>query len=235
MGSLLEKLVLPAFDSSYDRCLPYLTFVSRDDCHFVPVAHYVMDTQLPTLFIAHGNSSDLGYYDLEMMACKYEANICLFDYAGYGLHSKKSVSEYDCFLDALTVYHYLEKQGINDIILYGYSIGTFVMIKLAHYLSNFDKCHKLVLVSAFKSIMHAGIFMSLPFDAFKSIDYAKCIQCSVLVCHGHMDTFTPYNGAKELSTYFPNLYKFVPICGYSHGFMMKSEVQYEEVRKFIHN
>lgn len=235
MGTLLEKLVLPASDPTYNRCFPYLKFVSRSDCHFVPIVHYIVNESLPTLFIAHGNSSDLGYYDVEMMASKYEANICMFDYSGYGLHTNKSVSEEDCFIDALAVYNYLENKGIYNIILYGYSIGSFVMIKLAHYLSKYNKCHKLILISAFKSIMYTSIFLSLPFDRFKSIDYAPCITCSILQLHGTLDTFTDFNGARELANYFPNLYKFKPICGYGHAGMMKSEVQYEEVRNFIHN
>ena len=234
MGMLLEKLVLPASNTTYDKCLPYLIFVPRDDCHFVPVVHYIYDQSLPTLFIAHGNSSDLGSYDVQLMASKYQANICMFDYSGYGLHTNKSVSEEDCVKDAKSVYKYLEQNGIHDIVLYGYSIGSYVMIRLAHYLSKYNKCHKLVLVSAFKSIMHAGIFMSLPGDVFKSIDYAPCIQCFTLALHGNLDSFTDFNGGKELATYFPNLYKFKPICGYGHEKMMQSEEQYEEVKKFIY-
>lgn len=233
MGSLLEKLVLPAGEPTYNKCLPYLTFVPRSDCFFIPVVHYVLDADLPTLFIAHGNSSDLGYYCLETMAVNYEANICMFDYSGYGLHTKREVSEEDCFLDALAVYQYLEHLKIHNIILYGYSIGTYCMIRLAHYLSKFNKCHKLVLVSAFKSIMNAGMFMSLPGDVFKTMDYAPHVKCSILQLHGHVDFFTPYSSVYELATYFPNLYKFVTIHGVGHRGMMKSEVQYEEVRQFI--
>lgn len=47
MGIMLEKLVLPAKSCTYDKFLPYLKFIPRNNCEFVPVVHYIKICHYP--------------------------------------------------------------------------------------------------------------------------------------------------------------------------------------------
>lgn len=233
MSYILERLALPSKKCTYDHLLPHLLFIPRSDHHFVPAIYYILNTSLPTVLVSHGNSSDIGHYNIEVMAQKWNANIMIYDYSNYGLHTCKEATEEHCTMDAIAVYDYLVNKGVTNIILYGYSIGTGVTCNLAHYLGNIGQYPKIILVAAFKSICNALIFASLPCDIFKTHTIAPCLKNEILFIHGCDDNVCNYKAAIELSQTFPNVYKFHTIHGCDHSRIIHRPEHDEEVMKFI--
>jgi pimeloyl-ACP methyl ester carboxylesterase len=233
MSYILERLVLPSKKCNYDYCLPYLLFIPRSDCHFVPAIYYVLNTLLPTVLVAHGNATNLKDYDIETMANTWNANIIIYDYSYYGLHTCKEPSEEHCHMDAIAVYDYLVNKGVTNIILYGYSIGTGVTCNLAYYLGKKGIYPRTILVAAFKSIWNALLFASLPCDIFKTHVIAPCLKNEVLFLHGCDDNICNYKAAIELAKTFPNVYKFHTIHGCDHSRIIHLPEHDEEVKKFV--
>jgi hypothetical protein len=118
MESIITSLALPGKQATYNYNLPHLCFVMREDGYKVPIIHYVVDPNLPTILWSHGNGEDIGDFKVCKLINKINANLCVFDYSSYGLHSQRKVSEKDCQKDILAVYTYL----IKILILLYYTV-----------------------------------------------------------------------------------------------------------------
>lgn len=233
MSYILEYLSLPSKKCGYDYNLPYLLFIPRSDCHFVPAIYYILDESLPTMIISHGNGNQLSDFDIKTMTYNFNANIIIYDYSSYGLHTCKEPGEYNCHLDILAVYNFLINNNVHNIILYGYSIGTGVTCNFAYYLSKKDIYPKLILVSAFKSIWNALLFIPLPFDIFKTHMIARYLKNVTLFIHGFNDGVCIYNQTKELSKSFPNVYHFYTICNCGHNGIIDRYEHNDQVKQFV--
>jgi pimeloyl-ACP methyl ester carboxylesterase len=228
MHSIINKLAFPAPNCSYNLTLSYLTFISSDN-YKIPIRLYVVDEKLPTILLCHANSEDIGMTNPKQLSEQFNANICLFDYAGYGMHSCKKSSEDACKKDVLHVYYYLINQGLTNLVIYGRSIGTGVAIYLAYHTQK----HKLILVSAFKSVCRTMIDIYQPWDILESYTLAHKIPNETLFIHGCRDNVTPYNAAKELACEFEDA-SFVTIHGASHHYIYQYPQYIEAIKKFIH-
>ena len=100
MGSVITSLTFPCPPSSYGGEISLLEFVIRDELSYstqissrIPIRYYQYNKDLPTILICHGNYEDMGQTNPYILAEKYNVNICLFDYAGYGLHSINTALE----------------------------------------------------------------------------------------------------------------------------------------------
>jgi len=186
------------------------------------------------LLMCHANAEDIGMSDPKQLAEDFNSNICLFDYAGYGMHTCKESSEEACQRDVLAVYHHLLSLSINDIVIYGRSIGTGVACYLAYYLSLQHKPCRLILVSAFKSVCKTMFNLWIPWDILINEDIASQITASTLFIHGCRDDVTPYFACKELSLLFPNVYDFVSIRGATHHYIYLCHLYKQAMINFIH-
>jgi pimeloyl-ACP methyl ester carboxylesterase len=229
--SLLNSFVFPYVKPTYDKNTPYLQFLLRDDGYHIPIKHFIKDSHKPTLLMSHGNRSDIGLCPIDL-ADRFNCNILIWDYAGYGLHTKRTASAQDCEKDIVTIYHYLKQKNIDDMIIYGYSLGTGPSCYLAHYLCRHDIKTKLILVAAFKSVMSVMFNASLPGDFFKNDCLASKMTCPVLMIHGCQDTFTFYGHAVQLSHLFPQC-TFIPIHGCGHHTINKHPIHDTMIQKFI--
>ena len=98
MGNLISTVAFNPPSSSYDNNISYLEFIihTRHNEYKIPIRYYVKNKNLPTMLICHGNAEDIGQSNPYTLSNEFDSNICLFDYAGYGLHSNKISSEYSC-------------------------------------------------------------------------------------------------------------------------------------------
>lgn len=230
MHCIVNKFAFPHVPCSYNNTLPYLSFVCKNN-YKIPIRLYMVNKNLPTLLVCHANAEDIGMTNPEKLHKQFNANICLFDYAGYGMHSCKKSSEDACKKDVLCVYYHLINMGLDKIVIYGRSIGTGVACYLAHYLK--EKCYKLILVSAFKSVCKTMINIYQPWDILDNESLAPMIQGKTLFIHGCLDNVTPYLAAKELASLFPCLYNFVTIHGADHHFVFKYPAHTDSIKEFI--
>lgn len=85
------------------------------------------------LIYFHGQGANISHY-LSLTAQWVERgyNVLMVDYRGYGA-SEGAPSEAGLYLDARASYAYLLEQGVkpNDIVVYGFSLGSGVAIDLA--------------------------------------------------------------------------------------------------------
>lgn len=233
MGVIYSLFAFPYVKCGYTKDLPYLKFVARSDGYFVPILHYILDEQYPTLLMSSGNSEDLSSKNIEKLALQYKCNIVRYDYSSRGLHTCKIATEYDCERDIIAVYNYLIKCNINNIFLYGFSLGTYFSTFLASKVCKYNNIKGLILISSFKSLTKVITNFSLPGDFCKTENLASNILCQTLFIHGCHDSITLIKNAIDLSLFFPNIYDFFIVkCGHN-----KIEQHYkciEIIYKFIH-
>ena len=156
-----------------------------------------------TIIFAHGNAGNMSdrlfkikfFYDLGL-------NVFIFDYRGYG-NSGGRPSEAGIYLDAQGAYDYLQSQGrvdMENIILYGASIGGTVMIDLATR-------RNAALLVVESSITNAqdmahihypfvpSFFLSLKFDSMNKV---KALSVPKLFIHSPQDEVVPYGIGQKL-------------------------------------
>lgn len=143
-GSIVSKFAFICPKSTYNNTISHLEFVEKELMVFssmiidkIPIRYFKRDEKLPTMIVCHGNAEDIGETDPERLSEQFNVNVCLFDYAGYGLHSCKEASEYNCQTDVMTVYeHLIYNKDIpkESIIIYGRSLGSGLAVFLADWL-----------------------------------------------------------------------------------------------------
>lgn len=162
----------------------------------------------------HGNSEDLGDVGSRaaLIANETECNVCAVEYPGYGPCAGKPTEESAVERGRRT----LEYVGINfpvdyeAVILYGYSIGAAVAVKLARQLNS--RIGGLVLQSPFLSIKRlmehyakkstlASIASAFVSSAhFPSEEYVVGVTVPLLVVHGARDRVIPAEHGREMCT-----------------------------------
>lgn len=242
MGNIVTNIAFPCPDSSYDKNLPYLKFITREEqycsnviTYHIPILHYIKNEKLPTMIMCHGNAEDIGQPDPLELADTFNSNICLFDYAGYGLHSNNIASESSCREDVVAVYNYLvqtKNVPSETIVVYGRSIGTGVATYLSYCLCKKNIAHRLILVSPLYSATTTFTNLWIPGDIFKNYLLAPEINSQVLILHGDKDKIVPFMSGVNLSLLFPNLYKFITLENRGHNDIM-TITYYDEIKKFI--
>lgn len=210
MGSIINKMMFTPHPTYYTKSLSHLIFITRGDNNEIeiPVRYLHLDDNYETIMMCHGNAEDIGDFNIEYYANEIGANICIFDYAGYGLHSLSYCSEEETQKDALAVYDY-----IRPTILCGRSIGTGV----ACYLAKIKQPKKLILISPFLSIVKLFMDTVITWDYFENYKLLPNIDSVTLIIHGEDDKIIPLYHSTMLSQLCNNLYDFVIIPYTGHN------------------
>lgn len=242
MGNIVTNIAFQPQLSTYDESISYLEFVIRKECSYsleynykIPIRHYHKNHDIPTMIICHGNSEDIGQTDPVQLSNQFNVNICLFDFAGYGMHSDKVPSESSCKKDVLAVYNYLiqiKEVSPESIIIYGRSLGSGIATYLAHHLCSIKIPNKLILVSPLYSAVSTVTNFYIPGDIFLNYKLAPQITSDTLILHGNNDNVVPYSCGVNLSRLFPNLTSFITLenCGHNDIFI---DTYYTEIYNFI--
>ena len=156
-----------------------------------------------TILFCHGNAGNIGNR-LEKIIFLQEAdvNIFIIDYRGYG-KSQGRPTEEGLYLDAAAAYNYLvntREIKAENIILYGESIGTAVIINLASR----EKIAGLIAEGAFSTGRDMGkqIYPFLPAfifsNKFDSLSKIKDVNEPKLFIHSRDDEIVPFGLVKKL-------------------------------------
>jgi pimeloyl-ACP methyl ester carboxylesterase len=243
--NIVAKFAFIQFPASYSEEIKYLSFVDRTEINSfayddikIPIRFFRYKDSKLTMLICHGNGEDIGYDNPSHIAEKFGVNICMFDYAGYGMHSLKTSSEEDCYKDVHAVYHHLvnvENIKPEDIIIYGRSLGSGPASYLAHKLCVINKTppRGLILISPLSSALKIILPCSILFsDMFKNYALAPHITCPSLVIHGNADTVVPYKCGQEVANLLPNLHEFVTLSNIGHNDIFVNSY-YDSISTFI--
>jgi len=187
----------------------------------------------PTILFTHGNASDVGQMQEGLLYLSRELNVnmCAYDYSGYGLHSIREPSERNSFEDIEAVYDFLirtEKIDPSHIILHGQSLGSGPTCHLAAQLyARFQSPHidpqkilgGIVIQSGIESAIRvvSQTLSYTGFDIFQNHRLVPKILCPAFVIHGTVDSVVPFIHGKNLSTKFPNLWRFWQVEGSNHN------------------
>jgi len=242
MGNIVTSMAFQPSSSTYNESISYLEFVVRKErsysCEYtyeIPIRHYHRNHDIPTMVVCHGNAEDIGQTNPVELSTQFNVNVCLFDFASYGLHSNKVPSESSCQKDVIAVYnHLIRNKGVSpeSIIIYGRSLGTGIATYLAHYLCSIGIPNRLILVSPLYSAASTVTNFPVPGDIFLNYRLAPQIISETLILHGNNDNVVPYSCGVNLSRLFPNLTSFITLenCGHNDIFV---DTYYTEIYNFI--
>lgn len=192
-----------------------------------------------TLLFCHGNAgNNADRLDKLKMLWDLGLNILIIDYRGYG-KSEGHPSEQGLYQDAEAAYEYL----VNDrkilpeqIILYGESLGTSVVIDLAARV----KVRALIVEGGFSSgrdmarILYPFLSTFLFSDRFNSLEKIKKIEAPKLFIHSPDDEIVPFKLAKKLYNAASGAKEFIEINGdHNNAFLDSQEKYLSSISAFI--
>ncbi|CAH8518765.1 unnamed protein product [Heterobilharzia americana] len=149
-----------------------------------------------TFLLSHGNAVDLGLmlHFMYELGTKLNVNIMCYDYSGYGMSSGKPL-EKNLYADAECAFNVLRTKysvPLNQIVLYGQSIGTVPTIHLA-------TLHRVAAVVLHSPLM-SGLRVAFPrlkrnycCDVFSNLARTPKIISPTLVIHGTRDEVVNVN------------------------------------------
>jgi hypothetical protein len=191
-----------------------------------------------TILFCHGNAGNISHR-IEKITFFHQlrCNVFIFDYRGYGL-SKGGPSERGLYIDAKSAYGYLLSRPIreNQIVGYGESIGSAVIIDLAYR----NKMRALIVEGAFSSgkDMAGHVFPFLPYWTFltrlDSASKIKSINIPKLIIHSINDEIVPYKLARKLFEASAEPKEFLQVHGGHNSCFYDSEgLLKEKVADFL--
>lgn len=171
------------------------------DNETINALHIKAENPKGVILFFHGNQGNLiRWGEYTSYFTQYNYDVFVLDYRGYG-KSTGAFNEVNMYKDALLSYQYLKKQFSEDnIIVYGYSLGTTFAAKVA---SENNPKH-VILEAPFYSLHHAAnhkykvIPKFLLNFKFKTNTLIPKIKNPITIFHGTDDKVTPYKGSQQL-------------------------------------
>ena len=203
------------YPSKYTHDLPSETFAeirfpnskkqTLHGCYFPYQKINPLGSPSGTILYCHGNGGNVSQMLswAEKMRSQFQCNVFVFDYAGYGKSEGKPTAPgvIDDGLAALTYLHRQEGIPIDQMILYGQSLGGSVAIDLASK----HEVKGLIIESSWTSLGELGR-EKLPFipaeyllwEQLSSIKKIGDVRCPVFISHGRADRVIPFSQGERL-------------------------------------
>jgi len=158
----------------------------------------------PTVLMFHGNGGNIEIRGFKARAFIDKGyGVLMAEYRGYSTN-KGVPSEQGFYEDARAWLQFLTNRGVavEDIVLYGESLGTGVAVQLASETPGF-KAVVLEMPYTSLSTLAQGHMWFLPVkklmrDQYDSLSKIKSITAPVVIMHGTADTVVPYEHGHEL-------------------------------------
>ena len=241
---IIEKKPTPKYEKKKIRFIDYDYVIKKDKANnclplliFKPPNHYPL-----CIIYCHGNSCDLGNSLIGCFFLSIYTNCVVinFEYPGYGICKNQPLSEMETYYNLRKAYLFVRQNldySPNQIIVYGFSLGTAVAFDLAC-----DEKYPiagLILQSPLLSCVRVlyNVNHTYFFDIFNSCDKAKNLKTLTFFIHGNKDLLVPYIHGRILAKIIPQeyLYDFYTVDGADHNnlFNRNKKSTYNEIRKFI--
>jgi len=159
------------------------------------------EKNLPTIIYFHGNAGNLSNRALRYgLLAKDGYGVLAISYRGYG-KSKGNPTEKGFYKDGRAGFEFLKKEGVEDILIFGESLGTGVAVQMALEFRN----KGVILEAPYTSIpdIAGRIYFWLPVnllarDKFESIKKIGNIKSQVLIFHGIEDNVIKIKYGRKL-------------------------------------
>ena len=225
---LQERLIfLPSslpIDHQYQFEVPFEEFfLESEDGARLNALHFKSPSPKGVILYFHGNAGNLDRWgEITMEFTKdFDYDVVVMDYRTYG-KSKGNLSEEALHNDGQLFYNYLLSQyQEKDIILYGRSLGTGIVTRLAAI----NRPKRVILETPYYSLLDIGQrrFPYLPVRwllkyEFNSYTYVQNISCPIAIFHGTNDNVIPLESGKKLYESIPGIEKeFIQVNGAGHN------------------
>jgi pimeloyl-ACP methyl ester carboxylesterase len=181
-----------------------------------------------------GNSKNLqNFLDNHNMVLNWGYNVLVTDYRSFGKTNGTLSGQTKMYSDAKKVYDYAIQLGYKqeNIILYGYSMGT----SLAAYLASTEKAKALILESAFSSIPEISwVGNKAPSYELNTAEKAKQINIPTLLIHGDKDdVITPDHSQRIIDNLKTKIKKRIILENGGHGDLRKRPEYQKLINDFI--
>jgi len=159
---------------------------------------------MATIIRFHGNASNVAW-SMDAMAPYINSGygVLSAEYRGYS-GNPGTPTEQGLYMDARAYIGWLQSQGIaiNNIILYGESLGTGPAVQMA---TEYPGLNRLILQSPYTSMVDAA-GTHYPFfpvklllkDRYENIAKIKQIKTPLIIVHGSKDAIVPYRQGQAL-------------------------------------
>jgi len=212
-------------------------------CYFPYQKIDPLGTSIGTILYIHGNGENVSQLLnwADQMRAKFQSNVLVFDYAGYGKSEGKPTAPgvLDDGLAALTYLNQQEGIPTDQIIVWGFSLGGSVAVDLA----STHEVKALIVESSFTSLADMGRVL-IPFfpaqyflwEQLPSIKKIGSVRCPVFISHGRADQTIPFSQGQRLfeAANEPKTF-FIPPEGYDRHSAPHSEEHSEALRQFFHS
>jgi len=175
------------------------------------------------IFYIHGNADNLRYWG-ELAPCflKRSYDVFMFDYRGFGKSNGRIKGERMLQRDTKILYHQMLKEyDENNVIIYGFSIGTGIASRLASrnqprsLILEAPYFNFVELVKYHKSYLPANLISKY---YFRTNRYLTEIEKPIYTFHGTEDRKVPFFLGERLKGITPRM-KFIAIKGATHNDM----------------
>ncbi|ASK29362.1 hypothetical protein CEY12_04280 [Chryseobacterium sp. T16E-39] len=196
--------------------------------------HY-KTTKSPLLLVYfQGNAKNMqNFFDHHAMILDWGYNVLVTDYRGFGKSTGSIDGEQNMYHDAEKVYEHALQLGYQpeDIILYGYSMGT----SMAAYLATAKRARAVILESPYSSIAEISIFGDqAPAYQLNTAKRAAEIKIPVLLIHGELDDIiTPDHAERIWANLQTQEKELIIISNGGHGDLKGREEYPLHFKRFI--
>jgi len=196
-------------------------FLTTDDGAVIHALYFKADAPRGAVLYFHGNAGDLsGWGQLAQQFLEHGHSVLMPDYRGYGKSTGK-LSEAALHADArLMLEHLLKDHPLEEIVIYGRSMGAGIAVPLAEGLP----LKALVLETPFTRLAHVARvhYPWLPADRllryrFLSDEAIGRVRAPLSIIHGTGDEVIPFELGKRLAEMAEQPVEFVPVQGGGHN------------------
>lgn len=213
-------------------------FIKTPDNFSLQAWYKPAKADMPTILYFHGNASHMGNRaGIYSALARKGFGVLSVSYRGYG-KSEGSPHEQGLYTDARTAIAFLTEQNkipLENIILYGESLGTGVAVHMAQEY----KVRALILQAPYTSVTGraAEIYFFLPvklvmYDHFDSISKIANIKSPLLILHGELDITIPIHHGKTLLAAAPEKKQAIYFHDVGHNNFDSSAIA-ENVLEFV--
>lgn len=198
---------------------------------------YYKNTRSPLLLVYfQGNAKNMqNFLDHHSMILDWGYNVLVTDYRGFGKSTGMIDGEQNMYHDAEQVYDYALQLGYEpeNIILYGYSMGT----SMAAYLATKKEAKAVILESPYSSIAEIGVFGDqAPAYQLNTAKRADKITIPTLLIHGEMDDIiTPDHSERILANLETKEKEMNIISKGGHGDLKGRSEYQDSFKRFVSN
>lgn len=193
----------------------------------------------PILIYFHGNAGNIYHrFNDAQMLYKMGLNVLLVSYRGYAKSSGKP-SEKGIYKDGEAALKFVRDRlnyKLEDIFIYGRSLGTTVAVHLAQH----QPLKGVILITPLTSgkemtkAMGLGAFKFIAGNSYNSYEKITNLNSSLLIIAGDKDEITPYYMAKKLYDKFQGTKNLITIKNGMHNNLanIDSTLFWGEIEKF---